>query len=82
MTLSEIVNEIESIIRRSPYTRAEVLSIFTMEEKELEPDEIFAYGIALDYLKNKKSGDYKRLQELFLKKKDKLSKFYAKNYER
>ena len=76
MTILELKQEIERIISRSPYSKEEILSLFTLEEDKFEPDEILAYGVALDYLKDKKSADYKKLEKLFRTRKDKLIKKY------
>ena len=75
MTIQELKIEIERIIARTPYTKEEVLSFFTAEE-ELNPEELFAYGMALEYLRGKKSANYKKIENLFLKRKDKLMKKY------
>ena len=76
MNIVELKQEIERMISRTPYTKEEVLAIFKQEE-EPTLDEIFAYGIALEYLKGKKSENTERLQKLFLKKKDKLIEYYS-----
>lgn len=39
-------------------------------EPDLSTDELFAYGIALEYLHDKKSNNYKDLEKVFLKKRD------------
>jgi hypothetical protein len=78
MTLAEIKREIEAIISRTPYTKEEVLSFFKAEE-ELTPDELFAYGIALEYLRGKKDANYKKLEQVFTKKRDALAKRYLKD---
>lgn len=75
MTLNEIKAEIERLIRQTPYSKEEVLSYLTAE-KELEPEELFAYGVALEYLRGKKSADYKKIEKLFMKRKDELLKKY------
>ena len=76
MTILELKQEIARIISRSPYSKEEILSIFALEENKFELDEILAYGVALEYLKDKKSGDYKKLEKLFRTRKNKLMKNY------
>ena len=75
MTIIEIKNQIEEIIRRSPYTKEEILSFLTAEE-ELNIDELMAYGVALEYLRGKKDANFKKLEKVFLQKKKDLIKHY------
>lgn len=75
MTIIEIKNQIEEIIRRSPYTKEEILSFLTAEE-ELNIDELMAYGVALEYLRGKKDANFKKLEKVFLRKKKDLIKHY------
>lgn len=75
MSLQQVINEIERLIQQTPYSKEEILSFFEAE-KELNMDELMAYGVALEYLRGKKSADYKKLQNQFLKKKKDLIKFY------
>ena len=76
-TTLKILEEIkEDLLKRFiPLTYEEILSLFSMED-ELTMDEIMAYGVALEYMKEKKTGDYKKLEMLFLKKKNKLAEKY------
>lgn len=75
MTLKEIKSEIERLIQQTPHSKEEVLSFLNAEE-ELNPEELFAYGIALEYLRGKKSADYKKLEKIFTKRKGELLKKY------
>lgn len=75
MNLIEIKNEIERMIRATPYSREEVLEMFDKEE-EYSPDELMAYSVAIEYLKGKKSADRKRLEKMFTKRKKELVKYY------
>ena len=75
MTIIEIKNQIEEIIRRSPYTKEEILSFLTAEE-ELNIDELMAYSVALEYLRGKKDANFKKLEKVFLRKKKDLIKHY------
>ena len=68
MTLAALKAEIERLIGTTPYTKEEVVSVLTAEQ-ELDFEETLAYMAALDYLKDRKKGDYKKLQKVFLKKK-------------
>ena len=77
MTIQELKTEIERMIARTPYTKEEILLFLTVKE-ELKPEELFAYGIALKYLQDKKSTNYKKIENLFLKRRDKLIKKYQK----
>lgn len=77
MNIIELKKEIERLIERTPYTKEEVLAIFGKEE-EWNYDEIFAYGIALEYLKGKSDEKTERLQKLFTKRKDNIMKKYLK----
>ncbi len=78
MNLAQIKAEIERMIAATPYSKEEVLSFFNAEP-ELTPDELFAYGIALEYLRDQKktrTESYKKLEKQFTKKKDALMKNY------
>ncbi len=75
MTLMQLKEEIERIISRTPYTKEEVLSFLTAEP-ELTMDELMAYGIALEYLRDKKDKRSENLRKQFSKKKEDLMTYY------
>jgi hypothetical protein len=75
MNMMQIKEEIERIIARTPYTKEEVLSFLTAEP-ELTMDELMAYGIALEYLRDKKDKRSENLRKQFTKKKDDLITYY------
>jgi hypothetical protein len=74
MRLIDLLNEINRIIKQSPYTKEQVLELFSAEE-EMKPDEIFALCVAMEYMREKKK-DPSKLQKEFIKRRDKLMKFY------
>jgi cupin superfamily acireductone dioxygenase involved in methionine salvage len=76
MTLIELKKEIERLIQLSGYSKADILALFDKED-EYNYDEILAYSVALDYVKDRDMEVKKNLQKLFDKRKSKLMKLYA-----
>lgn len=51
MTLKKVLDSIDEIIKREPYTREEIASIWKEQaEQEWEPQTIIAYAAACEYL--------------------------------
>ena len=75
MNRIQLKNEIERLIQASPYSKEEIMAIFQKEDEDWNVDEIMAYSVALDYMREKK-GDTKKLERLFERRKNKLIKFY------
>lgn len=75
MNLAELKNRIEELIQQTPYSKSDVLAMFDKEE-EYEPDELFAYAVAVEYLREKKSANTKSLEKMLNTRKNKLIKFY------
>lgn len=77
MNLIQLKNEIERLIQSTPYSKDEIMALFQKEDEDWSVDEIMAYAIALDYMRDKK-GDTKKLEKLFERRKNKLIKLYER----
>ena len=62
------------LIESSPYTKEQILEIFKAEP-ELDYDEIIVLGVSLEYMREKGKNS-KKLEQQFIKRRDKLMKFY------
>lgn len=74
MTLENLLKKINQIIQENPYTREQVIELLSAEP-EMTPDEILYLSMAMEYMRNRNQ-DTRKLEKEFIKRRDKLMKFY------
>lgn len=80
MSIKKLLEEIQTMIDRTPYTKEEIASIWKAEsERDWEPETIFALAAAYEYLHRMDNPEAQFLRGKYEKLLSELKERYASN---